>query len=45
MFFPIINAVDDGVFLYVWLAASAGMYGCEWWSMKHDFFGTMMTKS
>jgi len=39
MYFPIINAVDDGVFLYVGLALSTAYYGCEFWTTKYELFG------
>jgi len=45
MYFPIINAVDDGVFFYLWLAISAGLYGSDWWTEKHEFYGFSGTKS
>jgi len=31
MYFPVINAVDDGVFLYVGLAWASGYYGTDFW--------------
>ena len=43
MYFPIINAVDDGVFLYVGLALATAVYGCDFWTAKFEIFGVSGT--
>ena len=39
MNFPPINAVDDGVFVFVSWAILSGYYGNHIWATKYDFFG------
>ena len=43
MFFPIINAVDDGIFLYCGMAIYSGYYGCDVWTNKIELFGMKET--
>ena len=42
MNFPPINAVDDGVFVFVGWAILSGIYGNHIWETKYDFFGANM---
>lgn len=39
MNFPPINAVDDGVFVFVGWSLFSGYYGVEIWNIKYTFFG------
>lgn len=43
MHFPPINAVDDGIFLYCFLAYLSGRYGSEFWYNKVTLFDTHET--
>ena len=41
MYFPAINAVDEGVFVYVGLAIVSGIYGSvELWTEEYSVFGS-----
>ena len=38
MNFPPINAVDDGVFVFVSWSIASAVYGSQIWDTKYDFF-------
>ena len=43
MYFPPINAVDDGVFIFVGWAIYSAIYGNQVWEVEYDFFGEKMS--
>ena len=42
MYFPPINAVDDGVFVFVGWSILSGYYGNQIWEDQYQFLGEQM---